>query len=114
MAKRLPEPTVPPAVQFIVPFTVSGWLAASVPALKVRLLTVVGALIVTVTPSERVASSEAPGTWLGDQLAAIFQFPPRSLVHTMLAAREARVIRPRKERIRRRWRAADHSPPPPP
>src|ERR1043165_2043644 len=75
-----------PPVQFMVPFTVSGPLPLRLPLLKVRLLTVVGELFVTLTFRPNVASSDGPGTWLGDQLAALPQSPPAVLVHARLAA----------------------------
>src|SRR5260370_1940526 len=50
------------------------------------------------------ASSPASGTWLGVQLAAVFQVPPAVLVHAMVAARPremaARKIPAVKNRVR--------------
>jgi hypothetical protein len=50
-----------------------------------KLLTVVGELTVTTAPFARVAVSEDPGTWLGDQFAAVFQLPELLLVQVSVA-----------------------------
>ena len=88
------NPLKSPEVQFIVPLIVSGALPLSVALLNVRLLTLAGELLVTFTLRISVAVSDAPGTWLGDQLAAVDQFPPALLVQVMVAARVANVAIP--------------------
>src|SRR6476659_1636951 len=85
LAMVSPPPRSPPD-QFIVEFTVSGPLPLIAPAEKLKLLTVVGELTVTATPLASTALSAAPGTRLGDQLAAVFQLPALAFVHVIVAA----------------------------
>src|SRR6267378_3248010 len=75
-----------PPSQFMVPPTVSGPLPFRAPPVNVRLLTTDGVPTVTATLTETVAVSAAPGTWLGDQFAATFQFPPEVFVQVKFAA----------------------------
>src|SRR5689334_10006134 len=86
-------PSRSPPSQFIVPPTVRTPLPLIAPLEKVRLLTATGVLFVTAAPTDTIAVSAAPGTWLGDQLAAVFQFPPVLLVHVMVAASTVRIDR---------------------
>src|SRR6266849_7607882 len=79
-------PLSSPPCQCDIPPTVSGPLPFSAPPVNVRLLTTDGVPTVTAAPTETVAVSAAPGTWLGDQFAATFQFPPEVFVQVKLAA----------------------------
>jgi hypothetical protein len=104
MSNEAPERS--PPSQFIVPATVSDPLPLSAPPVKVTLLTVVGVFNVTAELTDTSAVSDGPGTWLGDQFAAVFQFPPAVFVQVIVAARVWQKNVPRKISIAARAKGA--------
>src|SRR5205823_6140600 len=82
-----------PPDQLIVPLTVNG-PPLRAPAEKLKLPTVAGVVTVALTLIASMAVSCGPGTWFGDQLAAVFQLPATVFVQVSVAARTGKMMVP--------------------
>src|SRR4051794_11780711 len=79
------DPLISPPNQLAMPPTVSVAVPFKVAPLNVKLLTAEGVFTVSAALIDTVALSVGPGTWFGDQFAAVFQFPPALLVQVKFA-----------------------------